>query len=134
MLPRILRRRHARGMPHNRSKRSTLGDVTHRVIFSLYVEFDYLPGEERRGGLALCVPLDRNGMPSGAYHDGNGRPRAPKRRTIDLRVGDQMMSSGQWRTIKSIRAYRDFWLTDKEAERHRQSGGTDGYVYRLRAD
>ena len=63
-------------------------------------------------------------MPSGKGT--NGRPRAPKRRAIDLRAGDQVLCSGRWRTIRSVTAYRSGWLTDAEAA---TLVGDEGYVY-----
>jgi hypothetical protein len=68
-------------------------------------------------------------MPGGAYAAGNGRPRPPKQRTIDLRVGDEIMSTSRWRTIRSIEVYRGFWLTDEQAAWQTPDG--DGYNYQL---
>jgi hypothetical protein len=106
-------------------------EATHRIILSLYVEFEALPEEPQNKSTALVAPLTRDGMPAGSYAGGNGRPRPPKQRPIDLRVGDQILSTGRWRTIKSIAAYRAFWLTEAQAARQE---GDDGYVYRLPAE
>jgi hypothetical protein len=103
-------------------------DAMHRIIYSIYVELEPPAGDASGAYEALCVPLKRDGMPGGNPSSSNGRPRPPKRRTIDLRVGDQILCMGRWRTIKSIVAYRDGWLTEQAAE---SSQVVDGYVYRL---
>jgi hypothetical protein len=100
--------------------------ATHRVIFSLYVDLEPEPGGNS-GGKALVVPLDRGGMAAAAGGNGNGRPRPPKQRTIDLRPGDQVLRSSLWATVKRIRVYRGFWMTDVDAA---SATGEEGYVYR----
>lgn len=100
-------------------------DATHRVIYSLYVDMEPEPSD-KTGGKALVVPLGRDGRATGASD--NGRPRAPKVRAIDLRPGDQILCAGQWATVKRVRVYRGFWLTDDGAA---AMSGKDGYVYRL---
>jgi hypothetical protein len=102
-------------------------DATHRIIHSLYFELELLPEDSPRAIVALCVPLNRDGMPGGDPSCSNGRPRAPKCRTIDLRVGDQILCTGRWRTIRGIVAYRDGWFTEEQAA----TCGSEGYVYRL---
>ena len=42
-------------------------------------------------------------------------PRLLKRRTIDLRPGDEVYYRRQWRKIVAAKAGRDAWLTDAEA-------------------
>jgi hypothetical protein len=101
--------------------------ATHRVIYSLYVDLEPEPGD-KTGGKALVVPLDRGGISAAAGGNGNGRPRPPKLRTIDLRPGDQVLCTGQWATVKRVRVYRGFWLTDDGAA---TMSGEGGYVYRL---
>jgi hypothetical protein len=59
-------------------------DKPYRVIFALYFT---LP--ERT---ALVVQLNRQGMPE-VYADGNGLPRPPKRRPVDVRA----TTLGEWR-------------------------------------
>jgi hypothetical protein len=102
--------------------------ATDRVIYSLHVDLEPEPGN-KTSGKALVIPLDRGGMSAASCGNGNGRPRPPKVRTIDLRPGDQVLCMGQWLTVKRIRVYRGFWLTDDEAARMDRGG--DGYVYRL---
>jgi hypothetical protein len=92
-------------------------DATHRIIYSIYIELEPLPKQPQDAYTALCVPLKGDGMPGGNPSCTNGRPRAPRRRTIDLRVADQILYMGRWHTIKSIVAYRDGWLTREQAER-----------------
>ena len=89
----------------------------YRQIF--YLEF-------RFGPVDMCViALGRDGR--NATGNSNGHPRPPVKRTIDLRPGDQVMSDGRWWTIKSVRAWRDYWLTEEQARRH--GDGVHGYVY-----
>ena len=54
-------------------------------------------------------------------------PRPPKRRTIDLRPGDEVYYRRQWRKIVAVKAGRDAWLSDAEAIE-----GYEGYAYRVR--
>ena len=88
----------------------------YRQIF--YLEFRFSP-------IDMCViALNRHGR--NATGNSNGHPRPPIKRTIDLRPGDQMICEGQWWTIKSVRAWRDFWLTEDRASKHVDSN--DGYL------
>jgi hypothetical protein len=101
-------------------------NATHRVIYSLYVDMEAEPGD-KTGGKALVIPLGRDGRATGPTD--NGRPHPPKVREIDLRPGDQMLCMGQWATVKRVRVYRGFWLTDAEAAS--MSDDDHGYVYQL---
>jgi len=105
--------------PHRRNATLTAMDRTPRIIFSLYFQF--------ANRTALVVQLDRQGLPEGNRGQGNGRPRPPKCRTVDLRPGDDVLCQGQWRRIESVEVYRDGWLTEEEAN-HR--AGVWGYIYR----
>src|SRR5687767_5712706 len=93
-----------------------------RIIYALTFQLE--------GGLSATLPLNRSGQaaPSRANDAKNGMPHWPKKRTIDLRVGDQVFFRGCWRTIQGIRAARDAWLTAEEA----RAVGDAGYVYRPR--
>jgi hypothetical protein len=94
-----------------------VGGMFYRRIY--YLEFRFSPVD-------MCViALNRHGQ--NATGNSNGHPRPPVKRTIDLRPCDQMLSEGQWCTIKSVRAWRDFWLTEEEALKHVNSD--DGYLY-----
>ena len=89
----------------------------YRRIF--YLEF-------RFGPIDMCViALNRAGQ--NATGNSNRHPRPPVMRTIDLRPGDQVMSEGQWWTSQSVRAWRDFWLTEEQASKFANSD--DGYLY-----
>jgi hypothetical protein len=90
---------------------------THRVVYALYF---YLPNR-----MALVVQLNRQGMPEN--HRENGRPRAPKRRTVDLRPGDFILCQGEWQRIEAVEVFRDHRLSESEALAHR---GEWGYLYR----
>ena len=83
-----------------------------RIIFSLHVDLDPPPGSPLGASSAIILPLDRDGMAIGR----NGRPRPPKTRTIDLRVGDDVMVSQRWRRVLDIRAYRDGWIRPEQAD------------------
>jgi len=74
------------------------------------------------------LPLDRNGQaaPARGNDATNGMPHWPKKRTIDLRVGDKLYYRGCWHVILAIRAATDAWLTPAEADACRD----DGYIYR----
>jgi hypothetical protein len=93
-----------------------------RIIFSLCFNFS--------DRTALVVQLNRHGLPEGNRGEGNGRPRPPMRRTVDLRPGDHILCQGKWRRIESVQVYRDGWLTEAEAT---QRPGEWGYIYRPRA-
>jgi len=75
----------------------------------------------------MFVQLDRRGQAvSSRVNDKNqGRPR-DKKRTIDLRPGDEVYRFESWRKISSIRAVKDAWLTPEQA---RQLKGERGYLY-----
>jgi hypothetical protein len=60
---------------------------------------------------------------------GNGRPRPPRRRTVDLRVGDFLLCNGRWARVVGARAFSSAWLTEAEAAAYYG----DGYVYRSAA-
>jgi hypothetical protein len=94
----------------------------YRIIYALTFKLE--------GGLSTTLPLTRSGQaaPSRANDAKNGMPHWPKKRTIDLRVGDQVFFRGCWRTIRAIRATRDAWLTAEEA----RAIGDEGYVYQPR--
>jgi hypothetical protein len=101
---------------------------TYRIIHSLYFDLGRQPEGQPGSSTALCVRLDRHGMPSGPGGNGNGRPRPPKSRTIDLRPGDEILCSGRWCKIVSVTAHRAHWLTEAQALAHE---GDCGYVYRV---
>jgi hypothetical protein len=88
-------------------------DATHRLIASVYVALAPLPGDDPRHKYAFYVNLDRQGMPLKPRGNGNGLPRPPVRCTIDLRVGDQMLSMREWRVITGIKAQGSYWLNDE---------------------
>jgi len=96
-----------------------MSDKPLRIIFSLYFTF--------ANRTALVVQLNRQGLPEGNRGEGNGRPRPPKHRTVDLRPGDDVLCQGQWRRIKSVAVYRDGWLSEADAN---ERVGDWGYIYR----
>ena len=92
----------------------------YRIIFALAMQLE--------GGWTATFPLDRRGQaaPRRANDAKDGMPHWPKKRTIDLRVGDQVFFRGAWHRIRSIRAARDGWLDEDSAKECRDGG----YVYR----
>jgi hypothetical protein len=102
-------------------------DATHRVLRAIYFELAPQPDEPPGSSHALVVWLDRFGRSKAK--GGNGKPRPPKRRTVDLRVGDCLLCNSRWARITGARAFSSAWLTDAEASAY--SG--DGYVYRAAA-
>jgi hypothetical protein len=102
-------------------------DATHRVIEAIRFELEGggANGLTRSG--ALIVWLNRQGQTQNRSGVGNGRPRPPKRRTIDLRVDDELLCAGRWARITGIRAHASSWLTETEAKAY----PGDGYVYLL---
>lgn len=81
--------------------------------------------DAKRGELCqLVVPLQRDGNSIGR----SGRPRPPKQRTIDLRVGDQVLSDGTWHRVLGIETYRENLLTEQQAAHLTHEFG---YLYRL---
>jgi hypothetical protein len=95
----------------------------YRIVYALTFKLE--------GGVSATLLLGRNGQaaPSRANDCKNGMPHWPKKRTIDLRVGDQVFFRGCWRTIRAVAAARDGWLTASEARECRDGG----YLYRPRA-
>jgi hypothetical protein len=98
----------------------------HRIIYSLHFEVEPLP-ERPQEITCLVVPLDRDGM--GVGRGTNGTPRPPKRRAMDLRVGDYILIGGQWRKIKNLEAYRANVVSDEYAATTKDYSG---YMYPLR--
>jgi hypothetical protein len=96
---------------------------THRLILWLLLEIT--PGPDSKPGemCQVVVPLKRDGNSAGR----SGLPRPPKQRSIDLRVGDEVLSNVTWRKVLAIEAYREHLLTEDEAANltHEQ-----GYLYR----
>ena len=98
-------------------------DRSLRVIFVLHFALE--------GDASLVVALNRQGqaMHVRARDRKQGMPEPPKRRTVDLRVGDRVMYRDGWRRILAIQALRSMWLTVDEA---RRLPGDEGYIYRPR--
>lgn len=92
-----------------------------RIIYSLRFDLD--------GGTSLIVPIDRQGRaaPRRSTDRKDGMARAPGRRTIDLRPGDEVWARNRYRRILAIEVVRDDWLTADEAS---ELTGRDGYIYR----
>jgi len=65
----------------------------HRIIFSLQVDLAPAPGSPAGASSAIVLPVNREGMSVGR----NGKARPPTTRTIDLRVGDDVMVDQRWR-------------------------------------
>src|SRR5262245_28284846 len=84
---------------------------THRLIYSLKLNVSPPPGSRPGVSCQLIVPLCRDGNSGNR----NGRPRPPRRRTIDLRVGDDVLVDGIYRKVLGIEAYREHWLTEEQA-------------------
>jgi len=80
-------------------------DATHRVIEAIYFALELLPDDAPPRSGALIVWLNREGQTQNRIGIGNGRPRPPKLRTIDLRAGDYLLCAGRWARIRGIRAH-----------------------------
>jgi hypothetical protein len=93
-----------------------------RIIYALSFKLD--------NGASMTLALNRNGQaaPARANDRKNGMPHWPKKRTIDLRVGDMVYFRGAWHTIHAISAARDNWLSTQEAA----TCSDVGYIYRPR--
>jgi hypothetical protein len=101
------------------------GGMTHRIIYRLCFWLERLPTDAPESSTALYVELNQEGN---SCRGRNGRPRH-KRRVIDLRVGDDIMVNGRWRTIKEIEPQSEGWMTDDVAAARTD---TYGYCYRLK--
>jgi hypothetical protein len=101
--------------------------ATHRVIEAIYFDLEATSDDGNTRSGALIAWINRHGQSQNRSGIGNGRPRPPKRRTVDLRVGDYMLCAKRWAKITGIRAHCSSWLTEAEAVAYRG----DGYVYRL---
>jgi hypothetical protein len=67
------------------------------------------------------VPLNREGQPLKS-DTLDGTPRPPKRRTIDLRIGDYVSLCGTWRRIAGISADSCGYMTQRQAMQYRGPG------------
>ena len=92
------------------------------VIYSLHYDVAPLPDDPRGAVTALVVPLDRTG--NSANPKSMVQPRDRGKRIIDLRIGDELLVAGKWRTITRVSAYREHWLTAERATVCRE-----GYLY-----
>ena len=74
---------------------------------------------ELAGGSSLIVWLDRAG------NDLNGYTRHgdPKRRIVTAKPGDVILHRGQPRTVESVEAYRQNWLSAEDRAKHARLGG-----------
>jgi hypothetical protein len=104
--------------------------ATHRIITTLSVSWGAWPEDPPGVSYAMLVSLDRAGQAIRKSGDrGAGMPRH-KLRTIDLRVGDEVMTlDGRWAKIRELYAYRQHWLTAEQAAAIQ----SDGYLYELTA-
>jgi hypothetical protein len=98
------------------------GMAYYRVIFSIVYWVEPPPGVH---STCMHVNLDRRGM---TLHPTNGRPRPPVKRTIDLRIGDEILFEQQWQKIVEVEVFTDRWFTDEQLPSYENGG--DGYVYR----
>jgi len=83
-----------------------------RIILSLHVDLDPAHGSPPGASSVIVLPLNRDGNSVSR----NGKPRPPKQRTIDLRVGDDVMVDQRWRRVVDVQAYRDGWITTERVE------------------
>jgi hypothetical protein len=100
-------------------------DATHRVLKAIYFELASRSDQPLNSSHALVVWLDRRGMSKAK--NGNGKPRPPKQRTVDLRVGDCLLCDGRWARITGARQFSSAWLTEAAAEAY----FGEGYLYRM---
>jgi hypothetical protein len=91
-----------------------------RIIYSIELQLEPEPGSSPGSSAVIVLPLNRAGMSTAS----NGKPRPPKQRTIDLRVGDFVMVNKQWRKILGVSAYRDAWFEGEPAD------DSSGYLVR----
>ena len=89
-----------------------------RIIYSLKFDFGRTPNGEM---MQLIAPLDPCGQSP------HCRPCMPKRRVIDLRVGDQVWHGRRTYLIEGVEAYRENRI---DVERPRTDPPTEGYVVR----
>ena len=93
-----------------------------RIIYEIEIEL--------MNGYKMAVELDRNGnaIPKVGAEVDDGRPKE-KRRTIDLRRGDEVMRYGGWCKIRRIRSLRSELVAAEIVHRLPKN---DGYIYRLK--
>lgn len=99
-------------------------DREYRLIHALHFELDPPAGSV---SAQVVIWLGRDRMP--LSETGNGLPRPPKTRTIDLRPGDQVRVDSLWRQALEVKAYGEAWLT---AEQGAAKADRVGYLYRPR--
>jgi hypothetical protein len=87
-----------------------------RIIYSL--QFD-LRRQQSAELIQLIAPLDRNGQSRYC------RAIQPKRRVIDVRVGDRLFHGGQIYEVTAIRAYRDANIDEDQPA---SGASAEGYV------
>ena len=89
-----------------------------RIIYSLKFDLGRTPNGEI---MQLIAPLDPRGQSPYC------RPCMPKRRIIDLRVGDQVSHGRRTYLIEGVEAYRENRIGQERLE---SNPPTEGYVVR----
>jgi hypothetical protein len=102
--------------------------VTYRIIYELRFQLETEPADSPEATAFVNVQLNVHGN-----YSGNGRNSRirNKHRTIDARVGDEVMIGGRWKKILAITTERENWCTDEDAESGRPMGG---FAYKLRGE
>ena len=96
-----------------------------RIIYSLRIEYAH-NGRGKREIIAHLTPDGTNRLKSGV------RPRPPKTRIVDLRVGDQMLVEGHWRKVLAISTFFERVVSDEEAAEHAALPRAEGWLTRCR--
>ena len=98
-------------------------DRPYRLLIAVHISFGRAPRGGPTSSYGVTVHLDSNGC---NVRKGGLRPRPPKERIVDLRIGDQVLFDGHWLTVQGITAFSEQWLTEEAAQRPR----SEGYLYR----
>lgn len=98
-------------------------DRPYRLLIAVHICFGRAPGGGPTSSYGVTVHLDSEGR---NVRKGGLRPRPPKERIVDLRVGDQVLFDDQWLTVHRIAAFSEQWLTEESAQKTR----SEGYLYR----
>jgi hypothetical protein len=95
--------------------------MPYRLIHSLRIEYAH-DGPGKREIIVNLRPDGTNRLKSGA------RPRPPKMRIVDLRIGDEVLVEGQWRNVLGIRTFFEREVSDGEAAEHGARETAEGWI------
>ena len=83
----------------------------YRVIYAMQYELQQPPEAPAVQSSCVIVWLDSKGFGTGKV-----KPRTPKRRMIDVRVGDEILIGAHWTGIIGAKVYRELGSNEAVSE------------------